>query len=55
MLSQTAGSGTVIMHCFLEFQVTVAFDETATLEDVDKLLKVFACGKPVRPTVNSQL
>ncbi|XP_042427601.1 glycine dehydrogenase (decarboxylating), mitochondrial-like [Zingiber officinale] len=33
--------------------VTVAFDETATLEDVDKLLKVFACGKPVNFTAES--
>ena len=29
------------------FQITVSFDETTTLEDVDKLLKVFAGGKPV--------
>jgi len=29
------------------FQITVAFDETTTLEDVDKLFKVFAGGKPV--------
>ena len=28
-------------------QITVAFDETATLEDVDKLFAVFASGKPV--------
>lgn len=28
-------------------QVTVSFDETTTLEDVDKLFKVFASGKPV--------
>ncbi|XP_010049196.2 glycine dehydrogenase (decarboxylating), mitochondrial [Eucalyptus grandis] len=27
--------------------ITVAFDETTTLDDVDKLFKVFACGKPV--------
>ncbi|KAJ6844854.1 glycine dehydrogenase (decarboxylating), mitochondrial [Iris pallida] len=27
--------------------VTVSFDETTTLEDVDKLFNVFACGKPV--------
>ncbi|XP_027368970.1 glycine dehydrogenase (decarboxylating), mitochondrial isoform X4 [Abrus precatorius] len=27
--------------------ITVAFDETTTLEDVDKLFKVFAGGKPV--------
>lgn len=30
------------------FQITAAFDETTTLEDVDKLFKVFAGGKPVR-------
>ena len=29
------------------FQITVAFDETTTLEDVDNLFKVFAGGKPV--------
>lgn len=29
------------------FQITVSFDETTTLEDVDKLFKVFAGGKPV--------
>ena len=29
------------------FQITVSFDETTTIEDVDKLFKVFACGKPV--------
>jgi hypothetical protein len=28
-------------------QITVAFDETTTLEDVDKLFKVFSGGKPV--------
>lgn len=28
-------------------QVTVSFDETTTLKDVDKLFEVFACGKPV--------
>lgn len=27
--------------------ITVSFDETTTLEDVDKLLNVFSCGKPV--------
>ncbi|CAH9126607.1 unnamed protein product [Cuscuta epithymum] len=27
--------------------ITVAFDETTTLADVDKLFEVFACGKPV--------
>ncbi|XP_030552511.1 glycine dehydrogenase (decarboxylating), mitochondrial [Rhodamnia argentea] len=27
--------------------ITVAFDETTILDDVDKLFKVFACGKPV--------
>lgn len=29
------------------FQITVSFDETTTLDDVDKLFKVFASGKPV--------
>ncbi|THG23433.1 glycine dehydrogenase (decarboxylating), mitochondrial-like [Camellia sinensis] len=33
--------------------ITVSFDETATLEDVDKLFKVFACGKPVPFTAAS--
>ncbi|XP_057956761.1 glycine dehydrogenase (decarboxylating), mitochondrial isoform X2 [Malania oleifera] len=33
--------------------VTVSFDETTTLEDVDKLFKVFACGKPVTFTAAS--
>ncbi|KAL5769065.1 hypothetical protein ACOSP7_015621 [Xanthoceras sorbifolium] len=33
--------------------VTVSFDETTTLEDVDKLFKVFACGKPVPFTASS--
>lgn len=28
-------------------QITVAFDETTSLEDVDKLFKIFAVGKPV--------
>lgn len=32
---------------FACLQITVSFDETTTLEDVDKLLKVFAGGKPV--------
>ncbi|VFQ60804.1 unnamed protein product [Cuscuta campestris] len=27
--------------------ITVSFDETTTLADVDKLFEVFACGKPV--------
>ena len=35
---------------FVYFQVTVAFDETTTLDDVDKLFKVFAGGKPVSIT-----
>lgn len=33
--------------------ITVSFDETTTLEDVDKLFKVFACGKPVNFTAES--
>ncbi|XP_059657058.1 glycine dehydrogenase (decarboxylating), mitochondrial-like [Cornus florida] len=33
--------------------ITVSFDETTTLEDVDKLLKVFACGKSVTFTAAS--
>lgn len=33
--------------------VTVSFDETTTLEDVDKLLKVFAGNKPVNFTADS--
>ncbi|XP_072994177.1 glycine dehydrogenase (decarboxylating), mitochondrial-like [Typha latifolia] len=33
--------------------ITVAFDETTTLEDVDKLFKVFAGGKPVAFTAES--
>lgn len=32
---------------FLYFQITVSFDETTTIEDVDRLLKVFNRGKPV--------
>jgi hypothetical protein len=28
-------------------QITVAFDETTTIEDVGTLFKVFALGKPV--------
>ena len=32
---------------FLFFKITVAFDETTTLDDVDKLFEVFASGKPV--------
>lgn len=32
------------------FQITVSFDETTTLEDVDKLFEVFAGGKPVCKT-----
>lgn len=32
---------------FFCFQITVSFDETTTLEDVDDLFKVFALGKPV--------
>ncbi|XP_057968974.1 glycine dehydrogenase (decarboxylating), mitochondrial-like [Malania oleifera] len=27
--------------------ITISFDEATTLEDVDKLFEVFACGKPV--------
>ncbi|XP_040997393.1 glycine dehydrogenase (decarboxylating), mitochondrial [Juglans microcarpa x Juglans regia] len=33
--------------------ITVSFDETTTLEDVDKLLKVFAGGKPISFTAES--
>ncbi|XP_022754664.1 glycine dehydrogenase (decarboxylating), mitochondrial-like [Durio zibethinus] len=33
--------------------ITVSFDETTTLEDVDKLFKVFAGGKPVSFTAAS--
>lgn len=33
--------------------ITVSFDETTTLEDVDKLFKVFAGGKPVTFTAAS--
>ncbi|KAM3331692.1 hypothetical protein ACQJBY_027560 [Aegilops geniculata] len=33
--------------------ITVAFDETTTLEDVDKLFKVFSGGKPVDFTAES--
>ncbi|KAK0572117.1 hypothetical protein LWI29_026380 [Acer saccharum] len=33
--------------------ITVSFDETTTLEDVDKLFKVFAGGKPVPFTASS--
>ncbi|KAK9274983.1 hypothetical protein L1049_022240 [Liquidambar formosana] len=33
--------------------VTVSFDETTTLDDVDKLFEVFACGKPVTFTAES--
>lgn len=32
---------------FGAFQITVAFDETTTLEDVDNLFKVFSNGKHV--------
>ncbi|RDX73249.1 Glycine dehydrogenase (decarboxylating), mitochondrial, partial [Mucuna pruriens] len=35
------------------FQITVAFDETTTLEDVDNLFKVFSDGKPVSFTAES--
>ncbi|KAF8400987.1 hypothetical protein HHK36_014290 [Tetracentron sinense] len=33
--------------------ITVSFDEMTNLEDVDKLFKVFACGKPVTFTAAS--
>ncbi|KAJ6801971.1 glycine dehydrogenase (decarboxylating), mitochondrial [Iris pallida] len=33
--------------------ITVSFDETTTLEDVDKLFKVFASGKPANFTAES--
>ncbi|XP_010417387.1 PREDICTED: glycine dehydrogenase (decarboxylating) 2, mitochondrial-like [Camelina sativa] len=33
--------------------ITVAFDETTTLDDVDKLFEVFASGKPVQFTAES--
>ncbi|XP_057775837.1 glycine dehydrogenase (decarboxylating), mitochondrial [Salvia miltiorrhiza] len=36
-----------------ENTITVAFDETTTLEDVDKLFSVFASGKPVPFTAES--
>lgn len=37
-------------------QITVSFDETTTLEDVDKLFKVFSGGKPVSiPPITSCL
>lgn len=29
------------------FQITVSFDETTTLDDVDNLFKVFSIGKTV--------
>lgn len=35
------------MDLILLLQVTVSFDETTTLEDVDKLFEVFSGGKPV--------
>ncbi|PPR82366.1 hypothetical protein GOBAR_AA38345 [Gossypium barbadense] len=35
------------------FQITVSFDETTTLDDLDKLFKVFAGGKPVSFTAAS--
>ncbi|MCI2476052.1 hypothetical protein KC293_14710, partial [Listeria monocytogenes] len=33
--------------------ITASFDETTTLDDVDKLFKVFASGKPVPFTAES--
>lgn len=39
-----------IKGVFFVSQVTASFDETTTLEDVDKLFKVFAGGKSVRST-----
>lgn len=34
-------------HISLAIQITVSFDETTTLEDVDTLFKVFSGGKAV--------
>lgn len=39
------------MPVFLS-QITVSFDETTTLEDVDKLFGVFALGKPVSTSLS---
>lgn len=33
--------------------ITLSFDETTTLEDVDKLFEVFSGGKPVNFTAES--
>lgn len=38
-------------HFIWAFQITISFDETTTLEDVDQLFEVFACGKPVRASI----
>jgi len=37
----------ITIRSSVHFQVTVSFDETTTLEDVDKLFKIFSGGKPV--------
>lgn len=37
----------VINNQWIAFQITVAFDETTTLKDVDDLFSVFSGGKPV--------
>jgi glycine dehydrogenase len=44
----------ILRICFV-FQITVSFDETTTLEDVDKLFKVFSGGKPVSTILLLQL
>lgn len=41
----------MLFHDIVTFQITASFDETTTLEDVDKLFKVFASGKSVRHTI----
>lgn len=38
-------------HFIWAFQITISFDETTTLADVDQLFEVFACGKPVRTSI----
>ncbi|XP_057480653.1 glycine dehydrogenase (decarboxylating), mitochondrial-like [Actinidia eriantha] len=52
-IADTAYKSEINLRVVDQNTITVSFDETTTLEDVDKLFKVFACGKPVTFTAAS--
>ncbi|GFZ17214.1 glycine decarboxylase P-protein 1 [Actinidia rufa] len=52
-IADTAYKSEINLRVVDQNTITVSFDETTTLEDVDKLFKVFSCGKPVTFTAAS--